>query len=164
MTLSENEKWSIAIPLILMLTAYIYSGIDYNKHKNYNRIFTKSVVPILIIAWTLWSGIAHIFMGEWVGKSIGWGGKSGFQAELGMFQLAIAGLCIYYLKKQNIKALVGITMVWIVFVIQATLLHLKEIIIDKNYSFNTIRPTVTSIINVVFILFIISKVDLNSFV
>lgn len=161
MELSENEMWSLAIPLILMLIAYVYAGIDYKKHKNYNRIFTKSVVPILIILWTVWSGIAHIFMGKAVSKSIGWGVKSGFQAEVGMFQIAISGLSIYYLTKHNIKALVGITMIWVVFMIQASLLHLKEIVFDRNYSFNTIRPTITGIINTVFILFIISKVDVE---
>lgn len=161
MTLSENDKWSLGIPIVLMLTSYIYAGVDYNKHKNYNRIFTKSVVPILIIAWTIWSGLAHILMGEGVGKSIGWDGKNGFQSEVGMFQLAIAGLSIYYLTKKNIKALVGIAMVWIVFIMQATLLHMKEILFDKNYSFNTIRPTITGTINIIFVLFIISKVDLE---
>lgn len=161
MSLSENEMWSLVIPLILMIIAYVYAGIDYKKHKNYNRIFTKSVIPILIISWTVWSGLAHIFIGEVVSKSIGWGVNTGFQAEVGMFQLAISGLSIYYLIKHNIKALVGITMIWVVFMIQASLLHLKEIVFDKNYSFNTIRPTVTGTINTVFILFIISKVDLE---
>lgn len=131
------------------------------KNTKINRIFTKSIIPILIISWTVWSGVAHIFMGEVVSKSIGWGVKSGFQSEVGMFQLAISGLSIYYLIKHNIKALVGITMIWVVFMIQASLLHLKEIVFDKNYSFNTIRPTISGIINTVFILFIISKVELE---
>ena len=45
--------------------------------------------------------------------------------------------------------------------IQVTLFHLKEIIFDKNYAFNSVRPVITGILNIVFIYFIISKVDSN---
>lgn len=148
------------IPIILMLIAYIYGIVDYNKYKNYNRVFIKAFMPFLIIGFTIFSGLSHIFIGDKIGKTIGWG-KSGFEKEVGMFQLSIASLGIYYIQKENIRGLVAISMIWILFIIMATILHIKEILIDKNYMYNTIRPVITGTINSIMLCWIISKVDLN---
>ena len=162
MTISETEKWGLIIPIFLMLISYVYTGIEYNKNKNYNKIFTNVIVPFLIIAWTTYSGLAHIFISKSITKSIGWNEDvHGFQREVGMFQVSIAILGIYYIIKKNIKALVAISYIWVLFIIQATLLHLKEILFDKNYELNSIRPTVTGTLNIIFICFIISKLDLE---
>lgn len=155
--ITSNDIGSLVVPLILMISSYIYFITDYGKYKNYNRIFTKCIVPILVITYTIYSGLFHIFLQKTVSASIGW--SDGFQAEVGMFQVTIGFLCIYYLRKKNIKALISVTLVWVIFMIQATLFHIKEIIFDKNYSFNSIRPVITGILNVIFIYFIISKVD-----
>ena len=158
--ITSNDIGSLTIPVILMISSYIYFIIDYNKYKNYNRIFTHSIVPILVITYTMYSGLAHILLQDRVSSSIGWA-SGGFQVEVGMFQVTIAILSIYYLIKKNIKALIALTLVWVVFMIQVTLFHLKEIIFDKNYAFNSVRPVITGILNIVFIYFIISKVDSN---
>ena len=47
------------------------------------------------------------------------------------------------------------------FLFQTILLHLKEIVCDKNYNFNTIRPVITGTFNLFMLLYVLNKVDLN---
>ena len=162
MVLTENEKYSLIIPIILILVSQIYGWVLYHKHKDWNEIFTKSFVPILVSIWSIWSGLSHIILGKSITKSIGWNeSNTGFQTEVGMFQLSIGVMSIYYLIKNNIKALVSITTIWILFIFQTILLHLKEILYDKNYNYNTIRPTITGTIIIIMLLYVINKVNLN---
>ena len=76
--ITSNDIGSLTIPVILMISSYIYFIIDYNKYKNYNRIFTHSIVPILVITYTMYSGLAHILLQDRVSSSIGWA-SGGFQ-------------------------------------------------------------------------------------
>ena len=161
--INYGNVFSLLIPLILMSYCYYKSIHLYRQGKDFKIIFTKAIVPNLIIAFCLWSGISHICMGGLVSKSIGWENtnSNGFQKEVGMFQLAIGGLSWYYLNTNNINSLTAVSLVWVYFILQATLLHIKEIIFDKNYNFNTIRPVITGTINSIAIFYVINKINIG---
>ena len=59
--ITSNDIGSLVVPLILMISSYIYFITDYGKYKNYNRIFTKCIVPILVITYTIYFLLKHLY-------------------------------------------------------------------------------------------------------
>jgi hypothetical protein len=76
--------------------------------------------------------IGHVILSERVAKSIGWV-SNGFQIELGIVSLGI-GICgiLCYWIRDNFWIATSIP--FSVFLFGATILHIKEIIVDGNFN------------------------------
>ena len=131
--------------IIISITLF---KININKSENN----TKIIFNYLILPWIIFSAIGHIFLSKTVSNSIGWS-VSPYQYELGFFTLAlfIIGYYINY-KNYSIKSYKIIIYIWLTFTFLCTLLHIKDIIYKKNYSYNNIIPIIITYI-IIFIYF-----------
>ena len=85
---------------------------------------------------SLWASIAHIFLSKETSKSIGWK-TNGFETEIGIVALFVLGLISSF---NNISsgfklATIIITSIFLLF---AAINHIKDAIVNKNYSTNNI--------------------------
>ena len=137
--------------LIFPLIFIIITIIKLQKSKNKSHI----VFNYLLLPLILYYSIGHLIFSSKVAKSIGWN-TSPFQYELGYFTLSIFIVGLYAsINNYSIQTLRSIAYIWIIFIIMASINHIKEILIDKNYSFNNISPIFMTIITSTFVYYYI---------
>ena len=145
----------VALPLTFFITwlfSFIpYGGLIYtivaipiaawehikvkNISKDYERIdtFLWYFVVINCGFGSIRNFVGHFFMSDIVAKSIGWETGSHFQIELAFFHLGvgIAALGSIWFRKNLVE---GIAVIRIVFLLGAAYVHLKDIIVNSNFS------------------------------
>ena len=132
----------ISITQIIIILIAIY--------KIYNDKSFKNVFNWLIIPFTFYYSFGHLIIPNKISKSIGWK-SSPFQLELGYFTLSLFLVSLYAsINKVSTETMIYISNIWITFIILASLNHIKEIILDKNYNINNIFPIFITIITLHF--------------
>tara|TARA_B100001093_G_C26844083_1_gene1021945 strand:+ start:3172 stop:3597 length:426 start_codon:yes stop_codon:yes gene_type:complete len=123
---------------IIIITIAIY--------KIYNDNSFKTVFNWLILPLTFYYSIGHLIFSNKVSKSIGWK-SSPFQSELGYFTLSLFLVSLYAsMNNVSTETMIYISNIWIVFIVLASLNHIKEIILNKNYNIYNIFPIFITII------------------
>ena len=128
----------INIIQIIIITIAIY--------KIYNDNSFKTVFNWLILPVTFYYAVGHLVFSKQISKSIGWN-PSPFQSELGYFTLSLFLISLYAsMNNVSTETMIYISNIWILFIILASLNHIKEIILDKNYNIYNIFPIFITII------------------
>jgi len=97
------------------------------------KVFLWYFVVILIGFGGIWNFIGHTVMADTVAAGIGWPTGSPFQIELAFYTLGsgIAALIAIWLRGHMITALViSKSIFWY----GAAFVHIKDVIVNKNYS------------------------------
>ncbi len=122
----------------------IIANAIYQINNSINKF--KTIFDFLLLPLILYYTIGHLFLSNQIAKSIGWK-SSPFQTELGFFTMSIFIVGLYAsINNNSNETLKFISYIWILFIIMTALNHIKEIIYDKNYSFNNIYPIFITII------------------
>ncbi len=125
---------------LILIPLSIYIHINIERIKSREKITNISLlyfVIILIGFGGIWSFIGHTFMADTVATKIGWETGSPFQIELAFFTLgvAIAGIMTIWLRGHMIT---GLVISKSIFWFGAAFVHIKEMIVNTNYSvYNT---------------------------
>ena len=128
------------IQIIIIINLFIQLYINSNSN-NFKIVFNYLILPLIF-----YSAIGHLVFTNKVAKSIGWK-TSPFQLELGYFTLSLFIIGLYAsVKNYSIETMKSIAYIWVLFIIMASINHIKEILFDKNYSFNNIYPIFITII------------------
>jgi len=126
----------------------IIANTIYQINNSINKF--KTIFDFLLLPLILYYAIGHLFLSNKIAKSIGWK-SSPFQTELGFFTMSIFIVGLYAsINNNSNETLKFISYIWILFIIMTALNHIKEIIYDKNYSFNNIYPIFITIITICF--------------
>jgi len=120
--------------LLVPLSALLHIKINHiqSRHEQIKTLLWYLIV-IIIGFGSLWGFVGHFFMSDSVASSIGWTNGSPFQIELAFYHLgiAVAGiLCIWY--RDTLWS--GVVIIKSIFLYGAAYVHIKEIIINQNYS------------------------------
>lgn len=120
--------------ILVPLSAYTHIKINnYHQRQDIYRTLLWYFIVIIIGFGSIWGFVGHMFLSDSVAKSIGWGIGSPFQIELAFYHLGIgiAGLmCIWY--RDSLWA--GVVIIKSVFLYGAAYVHLKDMVINYNYS------------------------------
>ena len=128
------------IQIIIIINLFIQLHINSNSN-NFKIVFNNLILPLIF-----YSAIGHLVFTNKVAKSIGWK-TSPFQLELGYFTLSLFIIGLYAsVKNYSIETMKSIAYIWVLFIIMASINHIKEILFDDNYSFNNIYPIFITII------------------
>jgi hypothetical protein len=100
---------------------------------------TMNAVLFLVGSSALGSGIAHLFFGPAVARSIGWQ-PGPFQFEVGAANLGIGVAAIVTAAALPPVAWLGAIIVALVFLVLAGLGHIREIVMKQNFSINNAGP------------------------
>ena len=123
---------------IIIITIAIY--------KIYNDNSFKTVFNWLILPITFYYAVGYLVFSNQISKSIGWN-PSPFQSELGYFTLSLFLISLYAsMNNVSTETMIYISNIWIVFIVLASLNHIKEIVLNKNYNLNNIFPIFITII------------------
>lgn len=128
------------LPLILLVCAFVGSGIHLLVKNNWNReqiaeVFLGYLLFFSVGIMCLIGFYAHIFMTDHVAQMIGWTQGSPFQLEVGSANLAfgILGiLCYFYRELFWLATGLGFS----IFVLGALAVHLVEYAKGNNAPFN----------------------------
>jgi Family of unknown function (DUF6790) len=152
--------------IVVPIGAYLHikeKGISDSTDKK--SLVLWYFVVIVIGFGGLWGFIGHTFLADTVAQNIGWLINSPFQTELAFYHLgfSIAGLLTIWLKGHMITALV---LSKSVFWYGAAYVHIRDIIIHKNFSpLNVGAPLISDIILptlLLYLLFPVLKKQINS--
>jgi hypothetical protein len=145
------------IPHIIMLIIIIYGLATTELDTTLSRQQKSQHYLQLYVSWVITSagfayGFGHIFMGDKVAKSIGWGTGSEFQKEIGFANLSFAIMAMYLDNASlNIDAYKACAVGYISFLGGCLLVHFQELIKHGNYSFNNIvAAPLFSIMNIIY--------------
>jgi len=126
--------------IIIIINLFIQLRINNNSN-NFKIVFNYLILPLIF-----YSAIGHLVFTNKVAKSIGWK-ASPFQLELGYFTISLFIIGLYAsIKNYPIETLKSIAYIWVLFIIMASINHIKEILVDNNYNFNNIYPIFITII------------------
>tara|TARA_A100001015_G_scaffold52180_1_gene57321 strand:+ start:42 stop:467 length:426 start_codon:yes stop_codon:yes gene_type:complete len=132
--------------MILYFTIIQIIIITIAIYKIYNDNSFKTVFNWLILPVTFYYAVGHLVFSKQISKSIGWN-PSPFQSELGYFTLSLFLISLYAsMNNVSTETMIYISNIWILFIILASLNHIKEIILDKNYNIYNIFPIFITII------------------
>lgn len=132
--------------MILYFTIIQIIIITIAIYKIYNNNSFKTVFNWLILPVTFYYAVGHLVFSKQISKSIGWN-PSPFQSELGYFTLSLFLISLYAsMNNVSTETMIYISNIWILFIILASLNHIKEIIFDKNYNIYNIFPIFITII------------------
>ena len=115
---------------ISWILTFVYNSFNPSQSFFYNACLIQLVFTVGFFG--IFNFIGHVILREKVAKSIGWV-SNGFQIELGMVSLGIGicGILCYWLRDNFwIATIVPFT----VFLFGAALLHIKEMIKEKNFN------------------------------
>ena len=128
------------IQIIIIINLFIQLHINKNSN-NFKIVFNYLILPLIF-----YSAIGHLVFTNKVAKSIGWK-TSSFQLELGHFTLSLFIIGLYAsVKNYSIETMKSIAYIWVLFIIMASINHIKEMLLDNNYNFNNIYPIFITII------------------
>lgn len=120
---------------LLQVAIVINTMYQLQKSPQYKTVFQYLLLPFI-----LYSAIGHLLLSQKVAQSIGWK-SSPFQLELGYFTLALFLVGYYSLiTNKSETTLRTLGNVWLLFIFMASVNHIREIIFQKNYSFNNVYP------------------------
>lgn len=109
---------------------FIYNSFSPSQSFFYNACLIQLVFTVGFFG--IFNFIGHVILREKVAKSIGWV-SNGFQIELGMVSLGIGicGILCYWIRDNFwIATIIPFT----VFLFGAAVLHIKEMIKEKNFN------------------------------
>lgn len=126
--------------VIMPLSALVHIKLK-NYHSKYDiyRTLLWYLIVIIIGFGSIWGFVGHMFLSDSVAKSIGWSIGSPFQIELAFYHLGIgiAGLlCIWYRD----SLWTGVVVVKSTFLYGAAFVHIKDILVNHNYSVSNTGP------------------------
>lgn len=124
-----------AYTLILVpLSAYLHIKLKGISNRNEKvRIYLWYFVVIVIGFGGLWSFVGHTFLANSVANDIGWLTGSPFQTELAFYHLGfgIAGLLAIWIRGNMVT---GLVIAKSVFWYGAAFVHVKDAVLNQNYS------------------------------
>lgn len=120
----------IIIYTISWVLTFIYNHLNPSHGFYSNACLVQLVFTVGFFG--IFNFIGHVVLREKVAKSIGWV-SNGFQIELGIVSLGI-GICgiLCYWFRDNFW--IAATIPFTVFLFGAAILHIKEMIREKNYN------------------------------
>ncbi|WP_195980253.1 DUF6790 family protein [Clostridium butyricum] len=116
--ISYSIGWIISI---------IYNWLNPSQSFVYNTCLVQLVFTVGFFC--IFNFIGHVILREKVAKTIGWV-SNGFQVELGLVSLGIGILCYWIRDSFWIATVIPFT----TFLFGAAILHIKEIIKQKNFN------------------------------
>ena len=139
--------------IIGWILTLIYHFFNQSQGFIYNACLGQLVFTLGFFGMFSFTG--HVFMREKVARSIGWV-SNGFQIELGIVSLGIGvcGIMCYWFRD---GFWIATTVPFSVFMFGAAILHIKEIIKQKNFNKGnvvTILPDILMPLTIIFLLFL----------
>lgn len=101
---------------------------------------TMNAVLFLVGSSALGSGVAHLFFGPAIARSIGWAPGSPFQFEVGAANLGIGIAAIVMAAAFPPVTWLGPILAALVFLVLAGVGHIREIVKKRNFSINNAGP------------------------
>jgi len=120
----------ITIYTIGWILTFIYNYYNPSQNLYFNACLVQLVFTVGFFG--IFNFIGHVVLREKVAKSIGWV-SNGFQIELGIVSLGI-GICgiLCYWVRDNFW--IATTIPFAIFLFGAAILHIKEMIKEKNFN------------------------------
>lgn len=139
--------------IIGWILTFIYNYFNPSQSFIYNACLIQLVFTVGFFG--MFNFIGHVIMREKVAKSIGWV-SNGFQIELGTvsFGMGICGIMCYWFRD---GFWIATTIPFSVFLFGAAILHIKEIIKQKNFNKGNvviILPDILMPLTIIILLFL----------
>jgi len=147
------------IPHALLLSVVGYNYFNNNGVLSNTKLL-KSLVRVYILVIGLLFFVGNVTSPVKVGNSVGWNyNNGGYHKEAALINLVMAVGALYTFINPNINVFRTVAVIYSAWITGALLIHLCDVVKNKNYSFDNLVSLPSGSILVVFLLsFLVHKV------